>query len=378
MTPPEDEEYERTIFISRKPAPGAAPPPDVIGHYLLVLEGTAPGKRVEIGADPVTIGRGAKQTLVADDPDVSRLHLRVSLLNGKVVAEDNNSTNGTFVDGERITGAVALKEGSVIRVGGQVIKYERRSQQDVKKAEELERDIRKATSYVLSLLPAPITSGAVLADWRFVPSTQLGGDAFGYYWLDPGTFVFYLVDVSGHGVGAAMHSVSVLNVLRQRALPNVDFKNPAEVLSSLNARFQMDSHNGLYFTMWYGVYHAGDRTLAYGSAGHHAAYLVPSGKGESRPIGMPALMIGVMPDGAYEVQETTVPAGSGLYLFSDGAFEIVPKEGERWGLSDFLPLLLEPALPGQPEAERVYQKVRQAAASGPLEDDFSLMVVTFP
>ena len=51
-----------------------------------------------------------------------------------------------------------------------------------------------------------------------------------------------------------MHSVSVLNVLRQRALPVVDFTNPAEVLASLNSRFPTDEHNGLYFTMWYGVY----------------------------------------------------------------------------------------------------------------------------
>ena len=70
-----------------------------------------------------------------------------------------------------------------------------------------------------------------------------------------------------------MHSVTVLNVLRQRALPNVDFRNPSEVLANLNDMFQMDSHNGLLFTMWYGVYRTDDRVLTYGSAGHHPAYL---------------------------------------------------------------------------------------------------------
>ena len=93
-----------------------------------------------------------------------------------------------------------------------------------------------------------------------------------------------------------MHSVTVLNVLRQRALPSVDFENPAEVLSSLNARFQMDGHSGMYFTMWYGVYHTGDRSLVYGSAGHHPAYLVPADRTAAHPLGTPALMIGVIPD----------------------------------------------------------------------------------
>ena len=90
------------------------------------------------------------------------------------------------------------------------------------------------------------------------------------------------------------------------------------------------------------------------------------------------LMIGVAPDSAYQVQRTTVPAGSALYLFSDSVFEIVTKHQRRWTRSDFLPLLLEPAAPGTPEAERIYRSVKQVAGPGPLDDDFSLMVITFP
>ncbi len=377
MTPVDDDASERTVFFSRG-AFDATPVADPMGHYLVVLEGTAPGKRVEIGAESITIGRGAKQTLVCDDGDVSRLHARVSLVNGAVIVEDLQSTNGTFVDAARITGAATLREGCRLRLGGQVIKYERRSRADVKKAQELDRDIRRASDYVLSLLPAPLVSGPVRTEWRFVPSAQLGGDAFGYYWLDPSTFVFYLVDVSGHGVGAAMHSVSVLNVLRQRALPHVDFKNPAEVLSSLNDRFPSVSHGGMYFTMWYGVYRTADRSLTYGSAGHGPAFLVPADKHETQPLGMPALMIGMIPDQTYNVQHTTVPPGNTLHLFSDGAYEIVTKEDDRWDLANFLPLLMEPAVPGTAEPDRVYKAVKKAAAPGPLEDDFSLLAVTFP
>lgn len=377
MTPVDDDASERTVFFSRG-AFDATPVADPLGHYLVVLEGTAPGKRLEIGAESITIGRGAKQTLVCDDGDVSRLHARVSLVNGVVIVEDLQSTNGTFVDAARITGKATLKEGCRLRLGGQVIKYERRSRADVKKAQELDRDIRRASDYVLSLLPAPLVSGPVRTEWRFVPSAQLGGDAFGYYWLDPSTFVFYLVDVSGHGVGAAMHSVSVLNVLRQRALPHVDFKNPAEVLSSLNDRFPSDSHGGMYFTMWYGVYHTADRSLTYGSAGHGPAVLVPADKHQTELLGMPALMIGMMPDQTYDVHHATVPPGNTLHLFSDGAYEIVTKDDDRWDLANFLPLLMEPAVQGLAEPDRVYKAVKKAAAPGPLEDDFSLLAVTFP
>jgi sigma-B regulation protein RsbU (phosphoserine phosphatase) len=130
--------------------------------------------------------------------------------------------------------------------------------------------------------------------------------------------------------------------------------------------------------MWYGVYRPSDRSLVCGAAGHHAAYLVPSDREMTQPIGTYALMIGAMPDVTYEVQQTTIPAGSSLYLFSDGAFEIETEEDQRWTMADFLPLLLQPSKLGVAEAERVYQLVRDAARPGPLDDDFSLMVVSFP
>jgi serine phosphatase RsbU (regulator of sigma subunit) len=372
-----EDEFDRTLAIGNQ-APAATPIAEAIGHYLVVSKEGQIAKRVELGAEPVTIGRDAGQTLVLVDTEVSRQHARVSIVQGEAVVEDLRSTNGSFLDGRRITAPMKLQESSVLRLGSHHLRYERRSRGDVAREQQLDRDLRKASKYVLSLLPAPITEGAVLAEWRFVPSTQLGGDAFGYYWLNPDAFVFYLLDVSGHGAGSAMHSVTVLNVLRQRALPHVDFENPATVLSSLNDRFQMDSHHGMFFTMWYGVYRPANRTLTYASAGHHEASLVLPGKTSACPLGMPALMIGAMPDSVYQAEQTIVPAGSALYLFSDGVFEIVTASGDRWTKTDFERLLHEPAVPGKPESDRLYEAVRKAAAPGPLEDDASLMVLTFP
>jgi predicted component of type VI protein secretion system len=243
VTPLGDDELALTVFISPGRPLGALQAPEVIGHYLVLIGGAGPGKRVEVGAEPVTIGRDEGQTLVFADSQVSRRHARISLVNGEAVVEDLGSTNGTFVHTERITAPLTLKEGDVVRIGSQILKYERRSQSDVQKTQELDRDLRKASNG--ALLAARLLQRDRARRLRHVPDSL----ATSADWLDPDTFVFYLFDVSGHGVGSAMHSVTVLNVLRQRALPNVDFGNPADVLSSLNARFQMDSHSGMYFTM---------------------------------------------------------------------------------------------------------------------------------
>jgi serine phosphatase RsbU (regulator of sigma subunit) len=184
-----------------------------------------------------------------------------------------------------------------------------------------------------------------------------------------------------------LHSVSVLSVLRQRALP-ADLREPAEVLASLNAMFQMERHDGMYLTMWYGVYHRQQRLLRYACAGHHPGYLVTrspvsgslvSGEGRiAMPLRTRGVMIGAMPDVRYIVDQTVVPRDSALYLFSDGVFEIVTRDQRQWRLDDFARLLVEPPQPGTAESQRLYASVKAAARPGPLDDDFSLLVVTFP
>lgn len=373
---PLDDDYSSTIFSVGTSAPAPADV-DTLGHYLVAIDGTEPGLIVEIDREPLTIGRDTRQGLVFADTALSRLHARVTRVGAQLLVEDCGSTNGTTVDGVRIGTPALLDLGGVIQLGRQTLKFEQRSRREVERAQELRRDLQKARTYVLSLLPGPLETGPVLARWQFHPSAQLGGDAFGYYWVDQDTFVLYLLDVSGHGAGAAMLSVTVLNVLRQRALPGVDFGDPSQVLSSLNDRFQMDSHDGMYFTIWYGVYRVPARTLNYAVAGHHAAYLVPADRSISEPLGRPDLMIGAVPDLQYEMQQVEVPVGSTLHLFSDGVFEVVTKEGGQWTLADFLPHLLDPAASGGSGPEHLHAVVKSVARPGPFDDDFSLVTVTF-
>jgi phosphoserine phosphatase RsbU/P len=137
----------------------------------------------------------------------------------------------------------------------------------------LAEEVGQAAKYVRSLLPAPLADARARIDWRFVPSTTLGGDSFGYHWLDPDHLAVYLLDVSGHGVGSSLMSVSAMNVISARTLPDTDFRNPGQVLQRLSSAFPMEKHNGLFFTIWYGVYDKGSRRLSWAGAGHPPALL---------------------------------------------------------------------------------------------------------
>lgn len=347
------------------------------GHYLVSIGGAGLGRRLKLDSNPLLIGRDSQCGLVLQSLDVSRRHCRVELRGAELIVTDLNSTNGTYVDGNRIGGPTTLPDGSILEIGQQVMKHERRSTREVEQAQELDRDLEKARNYVLSLLPAPVATSNPQTQWFIVPSARVGGDAFGYGELDAEKFVSFLFDVSGHGIGAAMLSVSILNVLRQRALPGCDFHSPPDVLSRLNAMFQMENHNGMFFTIWYGVYDRRAQTLTYASAGHHPAYLVSADRTKVAPLKTEGPLIGVMEDFHVKEAKVTVPESASLHLFSDGVFEVDDSKGRQLGLPNLLSLLHQPPAEGRSEPQRIYQSVREFARPGPLDDDFSYLVVNF-
>ncbi len=348
-------------------------------HLLVVVEGLEPGRRFEVGDKPLTVGRKAPCDVLVVEAEVSGRHCELRRKQGSesLIVTDLNSTNGSFVDGLRVAGSTELRHGALLQVGRQVMRHDFMPRHELHASAELDRDLEKASRYVQSLLPAPLREGPILTDWVLQPSARLGGDAFGWQALDEQRLASYLIDVSGHGTGAAMHTVSVLNVLRQKALPDTDFTRPEQVLARLNDMFQMDSHAGLYFTVWYGVYDRATRMLDYGCAGHHAGYLVDKASGAMQALHTRNLMIGALPGARFKVDRVAVKPNDRLYLFSDGVFEIVTLEGTQWGLSDFLPLILLPDMPELGEAERLHRHVRRVARPGPFDDDFTILVTTF-
>lgn len=69
------------------------------------------------GTCPLVIGRGRDVQLVLSDPEVSRRHARLETQNGTVFLRDLGSSNGTFLNGRRLTSAIELREGDEVDVG---------------------------------------------------------------------------------------------------------------------------------------------------------------------------------------------------------------------------------------------------------------------
>ncbi len=238
--------------------------------------------------------------------------------------------------------------------------------------QRLGKELDEAANYVRSILPPP-EAAPFRIDWRFIPSTELGGDSFGYHWLDQDHFAVYLLDVCGHGVGAALLSVAVINVLRNGSLAG-NFHDPAAVLSLLNEAFPMERHNNMYFTLWYGVYHRPTRTLRHASGGHPPAFLHAPGQ-PMQKLREPGLVIGVMPEVEYRSGECVVPEGARLFVLSDGTYE-VRCEGSMLPFERFEAFFEENGASSD-VLDQLTHWIQGMHGSGPLDDDFSIVSFDF-
>lgn len=250
----------------------------------------------------------------------------------------------------------------------------------VQAQEKLSSELRGGASYVRSLLPERLALPGLTTDWEFIPSDSLGGDVFGYHLLGGGEagggrLALYLIDVSGHGIEAALFSVTLMNMLKTQVLPGADFNEPASVLDRLNASFRMEEQHNLFFTAWYGVWDYASRRLVYASAGSPPALLVlPDGSSEELSTG--GMIIGVDASARYDSAMAVIPEGSGLYVFSDGIYEFRARDGTILGIERFTKALVGIASAprgGRRVLDRILDMAKVESSSRRFPDDISLL-----
>ncbi|MCX6481316.1 MAG: SpoIIE family protein phosphatase [Mycobacterium sp.] len=239
-------------------------------------------------------------------------------------------------------------------------------------ADRLNEELDNAASYIASILPDDMR-GPVSATSRYLPSRSVGGDSFGYAWVDDDHFIVYIIDVSGHGVKPALLSVSIHNLLRSGTLPQEMLLAPDRLFTELNKRFSMKKQDGHYFTMWYGVYLLSTGELRYANAGHPPP-LILTGEGRglvdtlSQGGGMP---VGMLRDSEFTVESYAIAPGSKILLYSDGVM------GESPRLADFEARCNALAATSADWLDSLVTTLPTDDA-GHYGDDCSLVLLTFP
>jgi sigma-B regulation protein RsbU (phosphoserine phosphatase) len=236
-----------------------------------------------------------------------------------------------------------------------------------------------AASYVRSQLPVNLFD-SVRTDWRYLPSSALGGDALDFFWLNEDHMVIFLLDVVGHGVGSALLATSILHLLRQRALKDGDPLDPVSVLAALNRSFQMDEHGDKVFSIWYGVFDRVSGIIRFATAGHPPALLISPRAGANPEVSWlrgKGLWIGATATETFEGGSAIVAQDAELFVFSDGLYELTTPEGPMIGLDGFGQLLVDLHNTGAADLERVLIEVSRIHGSDQFEDDASILKVRF-
>lgn len=286
-----------------------------------------------------------------------------------------------------------------IRAGERVIRLERKLEEHNSKLIEvnkkvndayatIKKDLQAAERVQSSLLPEPnaIIFG-VRFDWLFLPSTYIAGDILNYFKLDEHHVGFYLLDVAGHGIPAALLSFTLSKVLSSSDLkdnplkhsipeaPYYEITSPANVMRDLNQRFQPDDYIMQYFTIIYGIIDTHDGKTVLTQAGHPSPIFLQKGK-ETSLVGTGGYPVAMLPDVDYEEHEIHLKKGDRLILYSDGITECMNSEDEQFSVRRLIHLAQK--VEGQPLQalmKQVSESLYHWKGDDAFEDDVTLLAM---
>jgi sigma-B regulation protein RsbU (phosphoserine phosphatase) len=249
---------------------------------------------------------------------------------------------------------------------------------------QIQADLATAARIQVQMLP---TSDRVVspirAEWLFLPASQVSGDSFNFFELTTDVIGFYHLDVSGHGIPAALLSASLSRSLTPGGGPGVaahrDFLDPARFLANLNRQLS-DPERELenFATIAYGTL---DRTTGEAEialAGHPRPMILHA-DGNIEYLKAGGLPVGMFPDVGYESQRVHLGPGDRLILYSDGVTECQNPHGELFGDEQMQAVTAAATrVPSPGLTAALSDSLRAWRGRGEFEDDISVLVLERP
>lgn len=246
----------------------------------------------------------------------------------------------------------------------------------------LRRDLEAAARIQKAFLPKslPTLPGLNFA-WTYLPCETLAGDFLNVCPLDATHAALYVLDVSGHGVAAALLSVTLSRVLSPAGPDSLllhdgpDGKQlacPAEVADRLSQKFPWDQATEQFFTIVYGIVDAHKRQFRYISAGHPGVvHLSPNAAAIHAVAGFP---IGL--GGGYEEHTLSLQEGDRFYLYSDGVTDVMNVDGRLFGNERLLQALDRRRKEPLEQSIRILlDDLHRWSGDSPRRDDVSILAV---
>ena len=250
----------------------------------------------------------------------------------------------------------------------------------------MSHDLKAAARIQQASLPAATLRipGVELA-WSYRPCTELAGDGLNIIPLGDGEVALCLLDVSGHGVSAALLSVTLGRLLsppsepssilvQGRDRPGPAVTPPAEVADRLNELFPYDPATEQFATLIYGVLDLATGDFRFASAGHPGPVVLAPGRPPASHD-RPGTPIGLAED-PYAEHSVHLDPGDRLFLHSDGLPDAANPAGDRFGEARLLDAIDRArSLPLANALAALMDEITRWHGGADPEDDISILAV---
>ena len=250
---------------------------------------------------------------------------------------------------------------------------------------KMKSDLSAAAKIQQALLPdvLPGIEGLNFA-WQFSSCDELAGDFLNVVQLDDTHIGLYIVDVSGHGVQAALLSVTLSHTLMPLPGQSILYRgtnddytitSPHQVGEQLNKQFQFDERTNQFFTMIYGVYDVKTHEFEYFNAGHPPMIYIHTNE-NSKLLESSGFPVGVSENPGYESTTLRLEKGDSLVLYTDGITEALNESEKAFGTRRVLDILnSEKSNTLNENLIELLRTVKQWCGDVPQLDDMSLLAM---
>ncbi len=187
--------------------------------------------------------------------------------------------------------------------------------------EEFEFELNLAAEFQNTFLPKKENIKnftGIKSDYVFKPLLKVSGDFIDISRLDENIYGYFISDISGHGVAAALIS-AMLKVFF--SLYGKDVLSPQLLFDLLNEEFFSYLNSGEYFTSFYGIYFEEEKKFVYTNANHPAPLLLRVKTREIIPLNTDGFFVGVFKDSVFEEKEVFLEKGDRILFYTDGVIE---------------------------------------------------------
>jgi phosphoserine phosphatase RsbU/P len=212
----------------------------------------------------------------------------------------------------------------------------------------------------------------IKSDYIFMPLLKVSGDFIDITKLEESIYGYFISDISGHGVAAALIS-SMLKVFF--SLYGKDVLSPELLYEILNEEFFTYLNSGEYFTSFYGIYFEEERKFVYTNANHPPPMLKKVNSKHIIPLNTEGFFVGVFKDTKFEEKEVLLEKGDRILFYTDGITEAKNERMEEFGEERLKQLYQDEA---DSDISDLILKIKETVfefANGKIEDDITIAII---